>query len=279
MKKLLALLCMITCIFGLTACGSESSAVSESSQMNQGAAEILAKQMVVPMFSAYMVAEEADAFLAEYNKEEASYVMERSLLSYAQKIGLETFKFDGKGVLDAVSSFKSAYESMGAIVELGEVTSEIKDEEIIVNLPVTCEKKSGSVEVIFADDLFLTITSCTINADLTTGEMMEKAGLNTLLGMGTVFSVLVLIMIIIYMFALIPKLQKKAEDKKESRQEKTPAAVETITAAVETVTAAEENLTDDLELAAVIAAAVAAYEGAGSTDGFVVRSIRRAHRR
>lgn len=279
MKKFLALLCMITCIFGLTACGSESSTVSESSKMNQGAAEILAKQMVVPMFSAYMVAEEADAFLAEYNKEEASYVMERGLLSYAQQIGLETFKFDGKGVLDAVSSFKSAYESMGAIVELGEVTSEIKDEEIIVSVPVTCEKKNGAVEVIFANDLFLTITSCTINEDMTTGEMMEKAGLNTLLGMGTVFCVLVLIMVIIYMFALIPKLQKKAEDKKKSRQEKTPVAVETVTAAVETVTASEENLTDDFELAAVIAAAVAAYEGAGSTDGFVVRSIRRAHRR
>ncbi len=33
--------------------------------------------------------------------------------------------------------------------------------------------------------------------------------------------------------------------------------------------------TDDLELVAVIAAAVAACEGAVSTDGFVVRSIRR----
>ena len=41
----------------------------------------------------------------------------------------------------------------------------------------------------------------------------------------------------------------------------------------------EENLTDDLELVAVIAAAIAASEGASSTDGFVVRSIRRAGRR
>ena len=36
----------------------------------------------------------------------------------------------------------------------------------------------------------------------------------------------------------------------------------------------EEQLTDDTELVAVIAAAIAAYEGT-STDGFVVRSIRR----
>ena len=37
----------------------------------------------------------------------------------------------------------------------------------------------------------------------------------------------------------------------------------------------EENLVDDLELVAVIAAAIAAYEGT-SADGLVVRSIRRA---
>ena len=38
----------------------------------------------------------------------------------------------------------------------------------------------------------------------------------------------------------------------------------------------QEELSDDLELVAVIAAAIAASEGASSTDGFVVRSIRRA---
>ena len=35
------------------------------------------------------------------------------------------------------------------------------------------------------------------------------------------------------------------------------------------------DVTDELELVAVIAAAIAASEGAASTDGFVVRSIRR----
>ena len=36
-----------------------------------------------------------------------------------------------------------------------------------------------------------------------------------------------------------------------------------------------EEESDDLELVAVIAAAIAASEGAVSTDGFVVRSIRK----
>ena len=45
------------------------------------------------------------------------------------------------------------------------------------------------------------------------------------------------------------------------------------------VVADEEDLTDDLELVAVIAAAIAASEGAATTDGFVVRSIKRANTR
>ena len=47
--------------------------------------------------------------------------------------------------------------------------------------------------------------------------------------------------------------------------------------AVAQISAVEEveDETDDLELVAVIAAAIAASEGASSTDGFVVRSIRR----
>ena len=40
----------------------------------------------------------------------------------------------------------------------------------------------------------------------------------------------------------------------------------------------KEELNDNLELAAVIAAAVAAYEGAASSDGYVVRSIKRRNR-
>ena len=50
------------------------------------------------------------------------------------------------------------------------------------------------------------------------------------------------------------------------------------TAADNAVAQIVENETvqeDDLELIAVIAAAIAASEGAASTDGYVVRSIRR----
>lgn len=112
------------------------------------------------------------------------------------------------------------------------------------------------------------LTACGNGEDL--GEMMARAGLNTLIGMGTVFIVLILISLIISCFGLIPKAQAAFSRKKTAGQpEKTEDTVEAVQA--EEQTAADE--TDDLELVAVIAAAIAASEGAGSTDGFVVRSI------
>ena len=101
---------------------------------------------------------------------------------------------------------------------------------------------------------------------------MSKAGLNTLLGMGTVFVVLILISLIISLFGYIPKLldsNKKAPEKAE-----TEVKDNVVAQIVE-----NEELNDDLELVAVISAAIAAYEGSGSTDGFVVRSIRKAYKK
>ena len=87
--------------------------------------------------------------------------------------------------------------------------------------------------------------------------------------------VLILISVIISGFVYIPKIQASFGGKKktaETTQEAPKAA-----APAAPVVESEEELSDDLELVAVIAAAIAASEGAASTDGFVVRSIRRAN--
>lgn len=275
MKKICAMLCMLTCIFGLTACGSDQ-AVNDSTNANQMAAEALTKNVIGPMYSQFMAEGQADAFLEEYTAEEAAYIMEAGLSSVASQLGLDKMRFEGSGVLGSVSSFDSGYDTVGAILEYGEASSEVKDNEIVVTVPVKGEKKDGSIEAIFSNDIFLTVESCSLNADLSMGDMMQKAGLNTLLGMGTVFCVLVLIMLIIYAFGIIPKLQKKAEDKKAGKKKE---EVQTAAPAAAEVEAVQEELTDDYELVAVIAAAIAASEGAAGTDGFVVRSIRRANRR
>ena len=274
MKKFLAVLCMITCIFGLTACSTQT--VEKSNR------QLLAEQFskdLIRTYTQFMVEGEADKFLAEYNAKEAALIMKNTYASIAQQVGYNDFNFDGAGVLGSVTSFESAIDTVGPILEYGEPQSRIKNDEIVVTVAVTGEKKTGKVEVIISDDLFFEVKSCAINVDLTTGEMMEKAALNTLLGMGTVFVVLILIMFIISAFALIPKIQNKMASKKKAASQK-KAGKEQVELQVEkTAETTIENPAEDLELVAVIAAAVAACEGAASTDGFVVRSIRRANRR
>lgn len=276
MKKILAMLCMITCIFGLTACGGEQETISDSLESKIQIAEALATQAIVPTYTRYMVEGEAEKTLDALTGEEIAYVMEANLSATAQQVGFDKISFDSAGVIDSINSFSSAYDTMGAVTGYGEPKSVLKDTTLTITIPVTGEKKDGSVEIIFSTKRFLTVESCTINAKLGLGEMMEKAALNTLLGMGTVFCVLILIMAIISAFGIIPKIQKKAADKKADKKKEVaaPAAAPAVAEAP-----AAENLTDDCELVAVIAAAIAASEGAASTDGFVVRSIRRARRR
>ena len=97
--------------------------------------------------------------------------------------------------------------------------------------------------------------------------------MNTLLGMGTTFAVLILLALVI---ALFGKVVGGASNKAAASKTAAPSAAP---AAAVPVAMEEENLADDMELVAVIAAAVAAFEGKQSADGFVVRSIRKSRRK
>ena len=100
------------------------------------------------------------------------------------------------------------------------------------------------------------------------GERLEIASLNTLLGLLIVFTVLILITLIIYMFRIIPYLKERNSRKQEK--------------AINQIEEQEdmELVTDDSELVAVITAAICAAAGeAVPSDGLVVRSIRKVNRR
>ena len=115
------------------------------------------------------------------------------------------------------------------------------------------------------------LTGVTINPVYSFAEKMAKAGMNTLISISIVFAVLIVISLLISCFKIFPYLEAK-------KKEKAAAATKAVEADNSVVTQIEQReeqeLVDDTELVAVIAAAIAAYEGT-STDGFVVRSIRR----
>lgn len=115
------------------------------------------------------------------------------------------------------------------------------------------------------------LTGVTINPVYSFGEKMATAALNTVICMSIVFAVLIFISLLISCFKIFPYLE-------EQKKAKAAAAAKANVAENNVVTQIEQReeqeLVDDTELVAVIAAAIAAYEGT-STDGFVVRSIRR----
>ena len=107
-------------------------------------------------------------------------------------------------------------------------------------------------------------------------DQLGNAGLNTLMGMGIVFLVLILISLIISAFGIIHKLEERKAGKKRKVVPEADARVRGVGSEAQPaeLPMVTEDVTDDKELAAVIAAAVAAF---GGTDpsGFTVRSIRR----
>jgi sodium pump decarboxylase gamma subunit len=141
------------------------------------------------------------------------------------------------------------------------------------------EKRNADLVVTYAKDLSGYVSIAT-NVEYTFGELMQQAGLNTLLGMGTTFAVLILLSLII---ALFGRLLTSAGRKKTEEADKKDKEAAAQRAAAPAAAPAAPAASDDGQLIAVIAAAIAAYragaEPMAAPDDFVVRKIRRIRRK
>ena len=170
----------------------------------------------------------------------------------------------------AMQSWQTSKDELGAKKESnGETTVTLKDNQYTVTVPVKFEKANANFVYVFES----TGTPVSMSVDVQYGmaQTLKRAGLNTLMGVGTVFVMLILLSLLISLFRFIPNPEAKKAAEAKAAKEAQAAAI--AAAPVQ----AEENLADDGELVAVIAAAIAATEGT-TTDGFVVRSIRKVKR-
>lgn len=237
MKKLLAILGVITCMVGLCACGQEDAAAASAED-----------EYLVQQFEAMV--EQINTIVSQGAVEQYASV---DAVSYNALV-------DWQNALDDIGEYTG---TNGGFVEHG-------DEDIVISVNVTGSDHNAVVEFVLSSD-GSALEGVSTNIEYSVGENMGRAAMNTLIGMGTVFVVLIIISLIISAFGVIPKIEAKMKAKeKQPIPEVKAAPVATPAAAV------EEELSDDTELVAVIAAAIAAYEGSASTDGFVVRSIRKS---
>ena len=251
MKKfLLTLALTVMCAFGLTACGETEQA--ELPISNTDAEQVA--ESTISIINQVVLAEQVDDYVDQFT----SYYGEDAGDAFASACDIFS------SGLDEIGFYKSI------VADSVEVTGDADD--YTISFEIVGSDRNANVEMYYDADTI--VPDMMISPQYTLGEKMAKAGMNTLLGMGTVFAVLILIMFLIQLFAFIPKIEKSIADKKAKKNVKTETAVDnTIAQIIE-----KEELSDDTELVAVIAAAIAASEGAASTDGFVVRSIKRANK-
>ena len=175
----------------------------------------------------------------------------------------------GEDFLSMISAWRAGVEECGPLVSIGGCEAKETNDGVDLILEADFEERNGTIQISFDDKM--NMESLTVNAEYSTGEILQKAGLNTVLGMGTVFVVLIFLSFVIWLLKFIPVLEKKFRKHPEAAGR--PETAGEIPGGIQEE-AAEVDLTDDMELTAVIAAAVAAAEGT-SADGFIVRSIRR----
>lgn len=238
-KQVLMVLCMVACLFSLSAC---SGAADEADTVDPMISSGLQQQTVLLLENITSIPADQMPEVIEQNRKNNSE---------AVAVGLE--------------GYVSVQDDLGAYVSSGEGTVKATDDGYEVTIDVVFEKRACSF-VLELDEEMVNITGMSFNPVYTTGENMSKAAMNTLMGMGTVFLVLIFISLLIGCFKYIGVAEQKMKGKKAAPA---PAAPAPVAAPV-----VEENLADDLELVAVITAAIAAAEGT-SSDGLVVRSIRR----
>ena len=176
--------------------------------------------------------------------------------SYGDQMDAATMK--------VINGWTEVKDEVGDFVGYGEVVITVANGTTTVEQ--TADFSNRDVKVTFVYDKDMNVEDINLDRVYSIGETMTKAAMNTAMGMGTVFVMLIIISLIISCFTLVNKAQKKAEDKKAASA---PAPVAPAAAPV-----AAASQTDDLELVAVISAAIAAATGS-STDDFVVRSIKR----
>ncbi len=244
LKKFMSIAFMMICVLAFTACGA--SAETE----DNGVDETLSANMITTAEGL------SEAIVALSDEDIASY------------------KESGDAFTElAMEAWETNRDELGEFKSMGSAVAEEITEGYSVTVPMEFSLRNG--ELIYTFDEEGMPTGLAVNPEYTLAENMKRAGMNTLMGVGIVFVMLIFLSFLISLFKFIPALEAKMTKK----EEKAPAAPAKKAAAPAPAPAAPVvQETDDSELVAVIAAAIAAAEGT-TTDGFVVRSIKKVNRK
>ena len=249
MKKKIALfLSVLSCVMMLGAC---SPADPASVDYNGVSYEQLMQQSL-----------SIGTTLSQYSEEQIEEQLAYFEANYAEEAALD---------IELCNKWLAAMEVSGNFVGLEEngFTVTKSGKTLTTDLVLEFEKRNVVFQLVY-NYHDMELTGVTVEPVYSLGEKMTKAGMNTLICMSIVFLVLIFISLVISGFKIFPYLEAKKREKAAKNKVEPKDTVFTQIEQREE----QEQLTDDTELVAVIAAAIASYEGTSTSD-FVVRSIRR----
>lgn len=175
-------------------------------------------------------------------------------------------KSDQAAFIEGLKNFEATKETVGALKGIDDTKVTLSDGNYVVKIKYTGDKRKSEMTLGF-DSKTNNVSVFSITPKYSVAENMEKAALNTVIGMGTVFVILIFISFLISLFKHINTFENKLKSK----------AKEELTTAVVNTENADEDFCDDLELVAVITAAIAEF-GGNDVSSLIVRSIKRVKR-
>lgn len=240
LKSLLAMVCVLALTLAMSVCAFAADTVTEDEAANyKSAAETLISQI------AGFSDEEIENYLAQ----------------------------DDAFTTATMESWKSVKDELGAYSSI--VSQDVEKDGDVVTISTVAQFEKAKADVVLMLDLGQQMyTSMTYSVQYSLAANMQRAGMNTLVGIGIVFLMLLFLSFVIGLFKYIEKFQNVG---KKKAAEEAPKAEEAPAPAIAQSEAADEDFADDLELVAVISAAIAAYENT-SGDSFVVRSIKKSNK-
>ena len=180
---------------------------------------------------------------------------------------------------NAMEAWEGSKGELGAFTEAGDVTTEYDETEKKYTVTVPAKFENADSNFVFEFDKTGAPSTLSVEVQYPKSVNLQRAAMNTLMGLGTVFVVLIFLSFVISLLKYIPGWVDSIGKKKQAPQDTQERKTEVLLSEPEELTEKlTEDVSDDTELIAVIAAAIAAAEGT-STDGVQVRTIRKVKRK
>ena len=168
-KKISLVVAVLVLVLGLAGCGNAKTVSYDKDTLIQSC------DAVFDIIESGSITSDQITEMSDWNQ---GYLMAQFESQTGVQMEADTFA-------TALEGWKASLEECGDYESHKDYEFEASSTGVTVTAPATFSDRSADLEFVFDENM--TLESFTVNAHYGMSEILEKAGLNTLLGMGTVF--------------------------------------------------------------------------------------------